>query len=87
MEATRVRMLLLIKLPWWLLRRAARLVEVEGFFNLLVSHVLENYPTTPEAMPHIQKLISVVKSSPRPIYLKCRMCVRFLQMFVWLRVH
>jgi len=46
--------------------------EVEGFFNLLVSHILENYPTAPEAMPYIQKLISVMKSSPRPIYLKCR---------------
>jgi len=46
--------------------------EVEGFFNLLVSHILENYSTPPEASPHIQKLISVVKSSPRPISLKCR---------------
>ena len=87
MGMTKVRMLLLTQHPWSLLKRVARCLEVEGFLNLLVSHILENYPTAPEAMPHIQKLISVVKSSPRPIYLKCRMCVHFLRAFICLTIH
>ena len=87
MGTTRVRILLLIKLPWSLLKRVARCLEAEGFLNLLVSHILENYPTALEAKPHIQKLISVVKSSLRPIYLKCRMCVHFLRTFICLTVH
>lgn len=87
MGATRVRILLLTKLFWPLLKRAARCLEVEGFLNLLVSHILENYPTALEAMPHIQRLILVVKSSPRPIYLKCRMYVHFLRTFICLTVH
>ena len=54
-----------------------RLPEIEGFFNLLFSHLISLYPaTSAEASPLLPPLIQTIASAPATQSgLKYRMCV------------
>ena len=55
------------------------LAEIEGFFNLVYSHLLELYASdSPEIKIHLETLLQVVSSAPADkAFLKYRMFVTY----------
>ncbi|KAG8711081.1 hypothetical protein FRC08_016338 [Ceratobasidium sp. 394] len=47
-------------LPWPL----TQITEIEGFFNLLISHLVTLFTSTPDLEPHVSALVSTITAAP-----------------------